>query len=158
MQDTGTESIQSNHSHISKVLEWGFDKDHNFTVAKWGCVLCDITADKPFKSEDDVWVDHTSCDDDCFGCKVKNLQLNAGDARGDVVASGTTQKKWDSELDFYRQARKDGIQPEGTTRAAVERAYEASEVLNKAYNGEKMPKAGAITKQTAEVMKEVGAI
>lgn len=157
MQDTGTESTQSNHSHISKVLEWGFDENYDFKVNLWGCVLCDITSDTPFKYED-IFTDHTNCGEDCFGCKVKTLELNAGDARGDVVASGTTQKKWDAELDFYKQARKDGIQPEGTSRAAIEKAYEASEVLNKPYDGGTMPKAGAINKQTAEVMKEVGAI
>jgi hypothetical protein len=94
----------------------------------------------------------------CFGCKVGTLQMNAGDAKGNIIASGTTQKKWDSELAFYKQARAEGIQPESTTRRAVEKAYEASEVLNKPYDGGTMPKSNFINKKTVEVMKEVGAV
>jgi hypothetical protein len=143
------------HQHISKVLEWGFNSDHDFVATLWGCVLCDITASKPFEY-DDISVDHTQCDDNCFGCKAKGLQLATGDAAGNIVASGTTQKKWDKELDFYKQARAQGVQPEGTSRKAVEKALEASEVLNKPYNGSKMPKAVHINKETVAVMKEIG--
>jgi len=78
--------------------------------------------------------------------------------QGNIISSGTTQKKWDKELEFYRQARKDGIQPEGTSTKAVEKAYKASEVLNKAYDGSKMPKSDNINKKTVEVMKEIGAV
>ena len=145
------------HQHISKVLEWGFSADHNFEATLWGCVLCDITADKPFEYEE-ISIDHTACDDDCFGCKAKGLQLATGDAAGNIINSGTTQKKWDKELAFYKQARAQGVQPEGTSRKAVEKALEASETLNKAYNAEKMPKAKDITKETAAVMKEIGQI
>jgi hypothetical protein len=145
------------HQHISKVLEWGFSADHNFEATLWGCVLCDVTADKPFEYEE-ISIDHTACDDDCFGCKAKGLQLATGDAAGNIVASGTTQKKWDKELDFYKQARAQGVQPEGTSRKSVEKALDASATLNKAYNAEKMPKATQITKETAAVMKEIGQI
>jgi hypothetical protein len=145
------------HQHISKVLEWGFSADHNFVASLWGCVLCDVTADKPFEYEE-ISIDHTSCGDDCFGCKAKGLQLATGDAAGNIVNSGTTQKKWDKELDFYKQARAQGVQPEGTSRKSVEKALDASATLNKAYNAEKMPKATQITKETAAVMKEIGQI
>ena len=94
----------------------------------------------------------------CFGCKVSTLELNAGDAKGSIIASGTTQKKWDSELAFYKSARAQGVQPEGTSRAAVEKALKASEVLNKPYNGETMPSANRINTKTVEVMKEIGQI
>lgn len=145
------------HQHISKVLEWGFSVDHNFVASLWGCVLCDVTADKPFEYEE-ISIDHTACGDDCFGCKAKGLQLATGDAAGNIVNSGTTQKKWDKELDFYKQARAQGVQPEGTSRKSVEKALDASATLNKAYNAEKMPKATQITKETAAVMKEIGQI
>ena len=94
----------------------------------------------------------------CFGCKVGTLQLATGDASGNVIASGTTQKKWDSELSFYKQARAQGVQPEGTSRRAVEKALEASEVLNKPYDAGKMPKAKDINNSTVAVMKEIGQI
>jgi hypothetical protein len=143
------------HQHISKVLEWGFSADHNFKASLWGCTLCDVKADKPFEYED-ILIDHTQCGEDCFGCKAKGLQLATGDAAGNIIASGTTQKKWDKELAFYKDARAQGVQPEGTSRKIVEKALEASEVLNKAYNAEKMPKATQINKETVAVMKEIG--
>ena len=142
------------HQHISKVLEWGFSADHNFEVALWGCVLCDVTADKPFEYEE-VSIDHTQCNEDCFGCKAKNLQLNAGDARGDVIASGTTQKKWNSELEAYRSARAQGIQPNGTKRKQIEAAHDASDRLGAAYDGGTMVQAQKIDKPTATVMREL---
>ena len=145
------------HQHISKVLDWGFNENHDFIATKWGCVLCDITAPAPFEYED-ISVDHTQCDEDCFGCKAKGLQLATGDAAGNIVASGTTQKKWDKELAFYKDARAQGVQPEGTSRAAIQKALEASEVLNKPYNAGKMPKAKDINKDTVSVMKEIGQI
>lgn len=146
-------------SHISRVKEWGFDKDHNFKATLWDCVLCGEVSDTGWVGLDEqIDIDHTSCDDDCFGCKVKTLELNAGDAKSNIIASGTTQKKWDSELAFYREARSQGVQPEGTGRRAVEKALEASEILNKPYNADSMPKSDYITTKTVEVMKEVGAV
>jgi hypothetical protein len=68
---------------------------------------------------------------------------------------GMTKKAWDKELDFYKDARKQGIQPESTSRAAVERALTASETLGKAYDGGTMPAAKDINKQVVEVMKEL---
>ena len=99
------------HQHISKVLEWGFTAEHNFEATLWGCVLCDVTADKPFEYED-ISIDHTACDEDCFGCKAKGLQLNTGDSARDIP-----DKKWNAELAAYRDAKAQGIQPGGTTMA-----------------------------------------
>ena len=82
--------------------------------------------------------------------------MNAGDAKSSVIAAGTTQKKWDSELAFYKSARAQGVQPEGTSRKAVESALKASEIMGKAYNGETMPASRHITKPVVEVMKELG--
>lgn len=139
-----------NCSHITKVLEWGFDADHNFMATLWGCVLCDATSDKPFKEEDAVEIDHTNCDDDCFGCKARGLQLNTGDAGRDV-----SDKSWNNRLAFYRQAKADGIQPNGTHPVMVEAAYKASENLGTAYNGGTMPRADKVTKSMASTIKEV---
>jgi hypothetical protein len=138
-------------NHITKVLEWGFSENHDFTVALWGCVLCDVTSDKPFKDEDDIEIDHTACGPDCFGCKAKGLQLNAGDATRDI-----SKKAWNSRLNGYANAKAQGIQPGGTTPEKVRAAYEASETLNRPYNAEKMPAAHKVNDKVAEVMKEVG--
>jgi hypothetical protein len=89
----------------------------------------------------------------CFGCKIGTLELGTGDATRDI-----SDKKWTSELQAYRDARAQGIQPAGTTRAHVEAAYEASAILGKAYNSETMPKTKDINKKSTEVLKELGAI
>jgi hypothetical protein len=46
---------------------------------------------------------------------------------------GTAQKRWDSELHSYREARRQGIQPDGTTKAKVEDAMRRSEAAGAAY-------------------------
>lgn len=146
----------SNCDHITKILSWDYqlvDGDVKSMVKLYGCTNCDETSDTPFVSDDFKAIDHTKCGGpfECFGCKAKGLQLNSGDASRDIP-----DKKWTGELKAYRDARAQGIQPSGTTRAHVEAAYSASETLGKAYNSETMPKAHQITKKTAEVMKEIG--
>jgi hypothetical protein len=138
------------HQHISKVLEWGFTPEHDFKATLWGCSLCDETQDKPFEYED-IEIDHTACDEDCFGCKAKGLQLNTGDAGRPV-----SDKKWQGRLKFYKDARNQGIQPAGTHPAQVEAAHKASEILGKAYDAGTMGvRADKVTKSVAEVMKAV---
>jgi len=141
------------HSHVSKVLEWGFTPEHDFQATLWGCVLCDETNPTPFPNEEEVEINHNECGEDCFGCKAKGLQLNTGDTTRDIP-----DKKWTSELQAYRNAREQGMQPAGTTRKHIEEAYSASEALGKAYNSETMPKAKDINKKTTEVLKEIGAV
>lgn len=148
--------------HIGKVAQWGYNlidgkvKEH---VALWGCIKCDATSTTTWPDTVYIEVDHTNCNyDPCFGCKARGLQFATGDANSKVIDSGTNQKKWDSELDAYRKARADGIQPAGTTRRHVEEAYKASETLGKAYNADNMPKAQDINKNTAEVLKHVGMV
>ena len=97
--------------------------------------------------------DHPEYVEGCFGCKIGTLELGTGDATRDI-----SDKKWTSELQAYRDARAQGIQPAGTTRAHVEAAYEASATLGKAYNSETMPKTKDINKKSTEVLKELGAV
>jgi len=91
----------------------------------------------------------------CFGCKIQLLELSTGDARGDVIASGTTQKKWNSELEAYRSARAQGIQPNGTRIGQIEAAHKASEKLGAAYDGNTMVQAKKLDTKTATVMREL---
>jgi hypothetical protein len=141
------------HIHISKVLDWGFDENYDFKAVKWGCALCDETQDKPFESEE-IEFNHIDCGDDCFGCKVKTLELNTGDANSKKTMSN---KKFNSELNAYKEARRQGIQPSGTTMTKIEQAYKASENLGKAYKGESMPDASKIDKSLAKTINELGA-
>lgn len=119
----------------------------------YDCVLCGEESPVPFARDEQISIDHTNCDDDCFGCKARGLQLNTGDAKRDVP-----DKVWTSELKAYKDARAQGIQPAGTTRAHIEQAYSASETLGKAYDADTMPKAKDITKESVAVMKEIGQI
>lgn len=45
----------------------------------------------------------------------------------------TTQKKWDRELDAYRDAKAEGIQPSGTKMAQIEAARRISDATGTAY-------------------------
>lgn len=46
---------------------------------------------------------------------------------------GTAQKDWDAELELYRKARREGIQPEGTTLNKVTEAMRKSDDAGMAY-------------------------
>ena len=90
----------------------------------------------------------------CFGCKISTLELSTGDANG---RAAMPLRKWEGELEAYRNARKQGIQPAGTTMAKIVAAEKASENLGRAYNAEKDPNAKHINKQTAKTINELGA-
>lgn len=134
-----TTSLVSEHSHISRVKEWGYRLDDgNMTpYAKlYDCTICGIESTEVFKDEDDVFIDHSNCNyNPCFGCKARSLQLNAGDAKGSIIAGGVTQKAWDKELDLYKSARKQGIQPDSTKTKDIQKAMDLSQKYGKAYDG-----------------------
>lgn len=68
---------------------------------------------------------------DCL--RASNLQLNTGDANGNLVRSGWTNKKWDGELKEYRDARAQGIQPKSTKTADIRQAVKISNDTGVAY-------------------------
>ena len=45
----------------------------------------------------------------------------------------TAQKKWDKELDAYRAARAEGLQPSGTKMGQIEAAKRISDTTGSAY-------------------------
>lgn len=57
--------------------------------------------------------------------KVAYCGIGGGDA--------TVQKRWDGELDLYRSARAQGVQPEGTKTHQVMAALKASDAVGAAY-------------------------
>jgi hypothetical protein len=145
--------------HKSKVLEWAYelkDGQMNQHVSLYGCTECDATSPKPFVSKEEVYVqDHSKCNSNpCFGCKAKGLQLSTGDANG---RAAMPKRKWEGELQAYRDARRQGIQPAGTTMEKIVAAEKASENLGRAYNAEKDPNARHIDKKTAKTINELGA-
>jgi hypothetical protein len=143
-------------NHITRVKTWGFTEAHDFKVTEYDCVLCGAISQIPFNDEEDIDIDHTNCDDDCFGCKARTLQLNTGDANSQKSMSN---KKWDGELNAYRKARAQGIQPAGTSMAHVKAAVEASNVMGKPFDADTaITTAQSITKKSVASLKEVGAI
>jgi hypothetical protein len=67
----------------------------------------------------------------CFGCKIATLELGTGDAGRPESMS---QKKWTKELDAYASARKQGIQPAGTSLKQVQKAVDDSNKVGKAFD------------------------
>lgn len=77
------------------------------------------------------------------GCRTKNhasyhdCLRDAGTATYLASPSkgldGTAQKNWDRELHAYREARRQGIQPDGTKRRAIEEAVRLSDAAGAAY-------------------------
>lgn len=88
----------------------------------------------------------------CFGCKVSTLQLNAGDAKANIAMS---RKKWDGELQAYRDARAQGIQPAGTSKRQIDAALSASDTLGRAYDAGTMPAAQRITEKSARTINYI---
>jgi hypothetical protein len=66
----------------------------------------------------------------CFGCKVGTLVVSTGDANSNL---GVSTKKWDKELQAYRDARAQGIQPAGTSMKKVQEAVRISNETGKAF-------------------------
>lgn len=97
--------------------------------------------------------EHPEYVEGCFGCKISTLQVGTGDANS---AKSKSNKKFDAELNAYKEARQAGIQPSGSTMKAVREAQKASDILGRAYQADKMPKAKQINKRVANTMNEVG--
>jgi hypothetical protein len=142
------------HSHTSKIVEWKLDENTNYVAGLYGCTDCDVTSVEPLSNgHKSIEHDHDRYVDGCFSCKIQTLELNTGDANSNKAMSS---KRWNGELDAYSDARRQGIQPAGTSMKHVEEAHKASETLGRAYNSEVDPAAKTIDKSTANVMKEVG--
>jgi hypothetical protein len=68
---------------------------------------------------------------DCL--RESNIQMSTGDANSTLISGGWTNKKWDNELKLYRDARAQGIQPEGTSTAKIRKALDVSDKTGHAY-------------------------
>ncbi len=64
--------------------------------------------------------------------RASNLEFSTGDANS---AKSMSDRKWNAELEAYRSARAQGIQPEGTSMAKIKDAVEKSNKVGKAYDG-----------------------
>ena len=123
------------HSHVPKIIEWGLDNKTNFVPKVYGCANCDEIFGNTIPVDESSTKEHTHTKyvTGCFACKIATLQLNTGDANG---GRDMSQKKWDKELDLYRSARAQGIQPEGTTTAKIQKALDVSDKTGHAYGSD----------------------
>ena len=122
-----------------KVEVFGFDDNMNYVAKQYSCTVCKKCFNKlPIVKEVVVkHSSHTEYVESCFGCKSKTLQLATGDASGNIIASGTTQKKWTKELDLYASAVKQGVQPSNTTTPAIHKALDISNKTGRAFDASK---------------------
>lgn len=122
------------HAHTSKVIDWKLDDSANYVPKLYGCTDCDITSSEPLSSGNIVQEHlHTTYVEGCFACKLPTLQLATGDANSGLISNGWSNKKWNKELDLYRQARAQGIQPEGTSTAQIQKALDVSDKTGHAF-------------------------
>jgi hypothetical protein len=63
--------------------------------------------------------------------RAKNTRI--GYCQSGVGNDRTRQKRWDSRLQEYRAARRQGIQPDSTKLPDIRRAVETSNQTGKAY-------------------------
>ena len=79
------------------------------------------------------WEYHPSPLGDCFGCKALSVgfaSVPGGTRPGSQKL--TFQRKFDKGMHAYREARRAGEQPDGTTVEAVERTRRRQEVHERA--------------------------
>lgn len=76
-----------------------------------------------------VTKDHASYGECLRSAGVKVAYTNS--AKG---FDATKQKKWDRELDLYREARSAGVQPAGTKTSQIRKAMEISEKAGSAFD------------------------
>lgn len=70
---------------------------------------------------------------ECLQSKTLHVAYsNEGGKAGDY----TTQKKWDRELDSYRDAVRQGMQPESTRTKDIQKAVRWSEKYGRAYSAD----------------------
>jgi hypothetical protein len=80
--------------------------------------------------------------------------MNAGDA---AHMREVPKRRWDAELNAYADARRQGIQPAGTSMKAIKDAHKASENLGKPYDGGTMAPAHRLAnKKIANAISKLG--
>jgi hypothetical protein len=125
------------HTHTGKIIDWKLDENTNYVPNLYGCTECDeVFPESPSNGLVREEHTHTTYVEGCFACKMPTLQLATGDANGNLVNNGWSNKKWNNELDLYRKARAQGIQPEGTSTAQIQKALDVSDKTGHAYGSD----------------------
>lgn len=118
--------------HINQVAEWGW-ADENFGPSLWKCGWCGLESKERFYEYEEEAVDHTKCGGPkkCFACKARTLSVSTGDANSKMLMP---QKKWDAELNAYKSAIDQGIEPATTNMADITAAVALSDAAGKAFD------------------------
>lgn len=78
---------------------------------------------------------HPQYQENCFGCKIGELQLDPGAAKSNGIP---TAKAHDKELSSYYSALKQGIEPISTKQKDIDAAVQASNEVGRAFDGNTM--------------------
>ena len=71
-----------------------------------------------------------------YGACLRSKSVRVGWANSTNGLDATKEKKWNAELDAYSAARKQGIQPAGTSMAKINEAVRLSDMSGVAFNAE----------------------
>ena len=77
--------------------------------------------------------EHPEFVEGCFGCKVGVIAVSTGAANSDFSMA---PKAWDAELQAYRNARAQGIQPASTKMRDIQVAEEISNRSGKPFKAD----------------------
>jgi hypothetical protein len=75
---------------------------------------------------------HPEYVEDCFGCKIGELELSTGVANNRNIP---TAKAHDKELGSYYDAIRQGIEPRSTRQPDIDAAVRISQEAGKAFDG-----------------------
>lgn len=75
----------------------------------------------------------TTRDHESWGECIRSQRQKIGYCKSHLGHDRTRQRKWDSDLAAYRQARSEGMQPRSTQRSDVEAAKVISDTTGKAF-------------------------
>lgn len=72
-----------------------------------------------------------------YGAYLRSKNLRIGYTRSAAGWDLTRQKHWDRELSDFREARRQGMEPAGTDRRAIDYAVKQSDLLQEPYRAGK---------------------
>lgn len=80
--------------------------------------------------------DGCRCPDDCatYAICLRNKNVIVGYAASSRGLDATKEKNWNKELDLYKSARAQGIQPASTKTADIRKAIDVSNKTGVAYD------------------------
>lgn len=84
----------------------------------------------------------TTKDHQSFGECMRAKGLRVAYCQSAAGKDATAQKKWDARLDSYRDAKSQGINPQGTKTNQIRQALDISDVTGQAFNPEARPLNG----------------